>query len=281
MALLRRVYARQVLFAAGVENAALEDAYASVRREDFVGPGPWPIFFWRAYRQTPTADPIYLYSDVLVGLRPERQLNNGQPSAHAIWIAGAGPRPGDHVVHIGAGSGYYTALMAHMVGPGGRVSAIEFDPDLAAWAAANLATQPHVRVQAGDGATVPLPPADVIYVNAGTTAPAETWLDALKDGGRLVLPLTTDRNFGTFAPVGTPSGGMFRIERQKDAYRAKWISAVGIIPAESMRDPETEAALAAAFAKGGWDRVSELVRTDDPPTDRCWVKGRGWALLQA
>ncbi len=34
--------------------------------------------------------------------------------------------------------------------------------------------------------------ADVIYVNAGATRPADIWLDRLNDGGRLVLPLTTD-----------------------------------------------------------------------------------------
>jgi protein-L-isoaspartate O-methyltransferase len=35
-------------------------------------------------------------------------------------------------------------------------------------------------------------PADVIYVNAGATRPADVWLDRLKEGGRLILPLTAD-----------------------------------------------------------------------------------------
>jgi protein-L-isoaspartate(D-aspartate) O-methyltransferase len=30
-------------------------------------------------------------------------------------------------------------------------------------------------------------PADVIYVNAGVTQPVESWLDRLKDGGRMIL----------------------------------------------------------------------------------------------
>ena len=51
------------------------------------------------------------------GIVPERSLNNGQPWLHAMLIAAAGPRPGEHVVHIGAGVGYYTAIL----GPfGGR-----------------------------------------------------------------------------------------------------------------------------------------------------------------
>jgi len=39
---------------------------------------------------------------------------------------------GEHVVHIGAGVGYYTAILAKLVGAEGRVTAIEFDAELAA-----------------------------------------------------------------------------------------------------------------------------------------------------
>ena len=62
-------------------------------------------------------NPVYLYQDALVGIIPERGLNNGQLWLHAMMIAAAAPRPGEHVVHIGAGVGYYTAIL----GPfGGR-----------------------------------------------------------------------------------------------------------------------------------------------------------------
>src|SRR5215813_13951338 len=53
-----------------------------------------------------------------------------------------------------------------------------------------------VRVLQGDGAQIAFDPADVIYVNAGATRPADIWLDRLNDGGRLVLPLTSDKGFG-------------------------------------------------------------------------------------
>ena len=99
-----------------------------MRREHFLGQGPWPILRWpRRYIPTPSDDPVYLYQDALVGIIPERGLNNGQPWLHAMLIAAAGPRPGEHAVHIGAGVGYYTAILAHMVGENGRVTAIEFD----------------------------------------------------------------------------------------------------------------------------------------------------------
>ena len=48
-----------------------------------------------------------------------------------MWLAAADPKPGDHVVHIGIGTGYYTAILAELVGPTGRVTAIEYDASLA------------------------------------------------------------------------------------------------------------------------------------------------------
>ena len=57
-------------------------------------------------------------------------------------------------------------------------------------AEANLAAFGNVRVLAGNGATIPFDTADVIYVNAGVTRPADAWLDLPAEGGRLILPLT-------------------------------------------------------------------------------------------
>ena len=97
LAVLRHAYARQVTFLSNVRNAALERAYADVPREAYLGPGPWPILRWSGYpprpgyTPTPDADPAWLYADILVGILPERHLNNGQPSAHAMWIAAAAP----------------------------------------------------------------------------------------------------------------------------------------------------------------------------------------------
>src|SRR5213080_2205117 len=136
---IRRAYAKQIMAAAGVEDRRVEAAFAAVRREQFLGPGPWPILRWgQGYVPTPSRDPVYLYSDVLVGIIPERNLNNGQPSFLAALIASGAPRPGEHAVHIGAGVGYYTAILAHLVGRTGRVTAIEFDPQLAERTDANL-----------------------------------------------------------------------------------------------------------------------------------------------
>ena len=75
-----------------------------------------------------------------MGLVPEKGINNGEPSLHAKCIGAAAPKVGDVVIHIGAGTGYYTAILAHLVGESGRVYAYEMEADLARRAVGNLAT---------------------------------------------------------------------------------------------------------------------------------------------
>src|SRR5215831_6843305 len=135
LAIIRRAYAKQILAQAQVDDSRLEQAFAEVHREDFLGPGPWVIPRWfDEYVPTPSADPVYLYIDSVVQVIAERHLNNGQPSGHAIWITSASIKAGEHVVHIGTGTGYYTAIMACLVGPSGKVTGIELDASLAACA---------------------------------------------------------------------------------------------------------------------------------------------------
>ena len=78
--IIRRAYAKQVTAAAGVRDPRVEAAFAVVAREDFLGPGPWQIVRWGGgYRATPDPDPVYLYTDDVIGILPERNLNNGRP----------------------------------------------------------------------------------------------------------------------------------------------------------------------------------------------------------
>jgi protein-L-isoaspartate(D-aspartate) O-methyltransferase len=46
--------------------------------------------------------------------------------------------PGQHVLDVGAGSGWTTALIARLVGPTGSVVGVELEPDLAEWGNANV-----------------------------------------------------------------------------------------------------------------------------------------------
>jgi protein-L-isoaspartate(D-aspartate) O-methyltransferase len=53
LAVVRRAYAKQTLAQVQIEDARLELAFATVRREDFLGPGPWVIPRWLGGRSHP------------------------------------------------------------------------------------------------------------------------------------------------------------------------------------------------------------------------------------
>src|ERR1700730_12322131 len=177
----RREFAEKIRATAGLRSETLVRALASVPREDFVGPGPWKVLRpqdVRRYEATPDIDPRHLYEDVLVALDASRNLNNGQPSGLARWLDSLDLAPGDRVFHIGCGVGYYTAIAAETVTPGGGVVGVEVDPELAERARRNLIPWPSATVVCADGCEFEDEPFDVIFVNAGATEVMPCWLDS-------------------------------------------------------------------------------------------------------
>jgi protein-L-isoaspartate(D-aspartate) O-methyltransferase len=167
----------------------LEGAFEVVPREMFLPPGPWHVDTGSGhYIETPSADIRYLYRDVAIAIDRRGGINNGRPSGHARSMGWLEPRPGETIVHIGAGTGYYTALLSMLVAPGGWVAAFEANCELARWARRNLYALENISLIAGNAAMLALPEADVIYVNAGVLAPPIHWLTALRPGGRMFLP---------------------------------------------------------------------------------------------
>jgi protein-L-isoaspartate(D-aspartate) O-methyltransferase len=194
LAEIRSAYAREMAAASGSDDPRLKQAFAEVPREDFLGPGPWRIMGLKSalagdhYLETPSADPTHLYQNALVALDAEKGINNGEPALHAAWIGAVAPQPGEAVSHVGAGTGYYSAILSRLVLPGGAVYAFEIEPELAEAARRNLAAYRDVTVIAADAVKEPLPASDIIYVNAGVVAPPVAWLRALKPKGRLIFP---------------------------------------------------------------------------------------------
>ncbi|MDX8480212.1 protein-L-isoaspartate O-methyltransferase [Mesorhizobium sp. VK24D] len=203
----RKFYAKLMAANARSADPRIEEVFASVPREAFLGPGPWTVFAGDGRFETPSADPSYLYQNVLVVLDADRGINNGEPLLHAMWIGKVEPKPGETVTHIGAGTGYYTALLAKLVEPGGSVAAFEIEGDLAAQAELNLAAYGNVEVVHGNAVTSALPPSDVIYVNAAVIAPPPAWLRALKPGGRMVFPWRPAERVGLAMLVMRVEGG--------------------------------------------------------------------------
>ena len=167
-------------------------AFAEVPRERYLGKGPWKILRpsdpWTKI-ETPDDDPERLYDNVLVSIIADKGLANGLPSGHARWLNALDLEPSDRVLHCGCGTGYYTAIIAHVVGNSGHVTAIELEQSLASLAEQNLRHLSHVEVIAGNATTYDAGKVNAIYVNAGATHPMPLWLDSLMLGGRLIFPL--------------------------------------------------------------------------------------------
>ena len=174
LAILRNHFAEEIRHRAHIRSGRLLGAIAAVPRERFLPEGPWRIRsdLVADYWTTESADPAHLYHDVLVAIDEARELDNGLPSLWAYLFDAMVIREGEQVVHVGCGTGYYSAILAETVGASGRVTAIECDRQLARMAAANLHERANVVVTAGDGSRYDPGPAEVIVVNAGATGPA-------------------------------------------------------------------------------------------------------------
>jgi protein-L-isoaspartate(D-aspartate) O-methyltransferase len=270
---LRRLYARDITVSAGLSpdnglGREIAAALESIPRERFVGPPPWSVVGRDGSSQTPTDDPAVLYQDALVSLDADKGLNNGQPSLHAMCLNALAPQKGERAVHVGAGSGYYTAILAALVGESGRVDAYEIDPGLARQATANLAQYPQVEAHERSGVEVPLPRCDVLYVSAAAAEPLAVWLDALRLEGRLLFPLEPEAE----------AGQMLLITRREDGlYSARFLCGVQFVACIGAQEPHAADALKAAFRKGNANQVRSLF-LDDEPDQSCWCAGRGWWL---
>jgi len=213
---------------------------SEIHRESFLGPGPWHIFTANGYITTPSANPELLYQDILVALDPESNINNGQPSLHARCIDALDISEGEHVAHIGAGTGYYSAILGHMTGASGEVIAYELDQGIAEKARDNLVLYPNIKLKAESGDNEEFPEVDVIYVNAGVTHPANSWLDKLSIGGRILFPLAV------------------------------------FIPCTGLRDIKIGIRLSEAFVNGSLINVKSLRRNSEPDETSCFSADKWW-----
>lgn len=152
-----------------VTSHSVLGAFIAVRREDFV-----------AERLKPVA-----YIDNDIEIAPGRYMMAPSPLAKMLQLAEI--RSGDSVLDLGAGTGYVSALLAHLAG---SVVALESDAALAAQARANLEAigLGNVSVVEGDLAEgcPSEAPFDVIFVNGAVETIPDALFSQLKQGGRLV-----------------------------------------------------------------------------------------------
>ena len=280
---VRRAFARRVMARAGVTgNARLEAAFRAVPRERFLGPPPWTIIEVGGPSLLPISDPADAYRDELFALAPGRGVNNGVPSLHARMLDALCPGPGHEVVHLGAGTGYYAALLAELVGPRGHVAAVEIDPVLGRIARGALRDRPNVALNVGDAAAWPRDDADRVYVNFAVTAPLAPWVERLAPAGRLVLPLgVPGEPTRPTGPRFAHHGAAFLIARQGGGFAASLVCPAYFVHAEggaAAIDGATLDRLRRAFRSGNAASIKSLVWRRPARADRCWFCSPDWSL---
>ncbi len=265
----RRFYAEELCRINRISSPAIFAAFATVPRERFVGPGPWIIQSSGTSSFTEDADPTHVYRDALIVLDEAKRLNNGQPSLWSHYLSLLDVHLSDQILHLGCGTGYYTAILTELTGPLGKIIAIEIDEGLAARAADALSAWPQVTVVHADGALGPFEPSDVIVVSAGATHPLATWLAALKPEGKLLFPLTSTRGPGTMAQITRKSA---------DLYAATLDGSVFFVDFAGARDPAVSNELAVALKRDKGAVVRSLRCDAHGKDESCWLHGDGWCF---
>lgn len=269
IAATRRFYAEDLRFKTRMSSAALFEAFAAVPRERFVGPGPWLIQSWGEHWTTEEADTRHVYHDTLIALDETRRINNGQPSLWAYYFDRLTVRAGQQVLHLGCGTGYYTAILAELVGRQGKVVAIEIEPELAERARIALAPWPQVTVLCQDGSCGPFDPTDLIVVSAGATHPLPAWLAAVKQDGKLLFPLTAMEGAGIMALLT-------RVSEQSFAARLQ--GGVSFIEFQGASDRETGTRVAELLRRDHSNEVRSLRLDAHERDESCWLHGEGWCF---
>lgn len=144
--------------------------------------------------------PLFLPDDVRAYAAEDRPLpighgqTNSQPTTVAHMLSQLDPQPGDRVLDVGSGSGWTTALLAHLVGRQDLVYAVERVPELVELARTQLTAADFGQVtleQAGPE-VLGMPsraPFDRILVSAEAPSLPDPLVQQLAAGGRLVIPV--------------------------------------------------------------------------------------------
>ena len=275
----RRAYVEEIRLDGGAKNADVRRVLNTVPREHFYGPGPWQFALRAmdagldiAYLTTDDDHPCSVYRNASISLDESRQLLSGHPGLVARYLDQLAVQPGEHVLHLGSGSGYYTALLAELVGRSGRVAATEADARLAALAQSNLADRSNVTVAHTADTPGDAERADAILMSFGVTHIEPSWLDKLRDGGRLLVSLTV--------PIGPNQGIglLFKVTREGDQYRAAMLQPTAGFSGVGVRDAAMEQALAQSMQTGAIMQVAEVRRDAHAPTSTCVLHRDGACL---
>ncbi len=264
---LRSWYADEIGWASGVVEASILKAFARVPREDYLPPGPWLLstaMTPEPFRKTSDADPHHLYHNVVVAIDPDRDLSSALPSYMALLLDLAHLQPGACVGHIGAGLGYYSAIMAELVGDSGSIIALELDPTLADLATRNLKDYSNVQCLCADGSSYTFLPRslDALIISAGASIVQRCWLESLRQGGCLIVPLFLSES---------ELGQVTRITRRGERFRVEFIMDTIVYPCIGSCDSDSGHLLREAVETFGWYSDAELRLDVENADQSAWI----------
>ena len=119
---------------------------------------------------------------------------NSQPRTVEDMLRLLSVEPGQRVLDVGTGSGWTTALLAHLVGPSGEVLGVELEPELVRFGSRNLdrTPQPWASIRQAQEGVLGWPgaaPYDRILVSAEARTLPDELVAQIADWGRMVIPV--------------------------------------------------------------------------------------------
>lgn len=119
-----------------------------------------------------------------------------QPYTVGLMLQWLNPQFGEKILDVGSGSGWTTALLSHLVGPKGRVYAVERIPELVEFGRENcerIGVKNAKFFTAGEEFGLPEEaPFKRILVSASADGLPKELVDQLKVGGKMVVPVQND-----------------------------------------------------------------------------------------
>lgn len=158
------------------------------------------------------------YTDTAQSIGYRATISAPYMHAYALEILHDKLSEGAAALDVGSGSGYFTACVARMTGPTGRVVGIDHIDELVEMSVKNvqaddpeLLSSGRIRFVVADG-RLGYPegaPYDAIHVGAAAETVPKALLEQLKPGGRLVLPVGPDSDSQVLEQYDRQSDGTF------------------------------------------------------------------------
>ena len=119
-----------------------------------------------------------------------------QPLVVAFMLEQLTPEEGEKILDVGSGSGWTSALLGEIVGPEGKVIAIDIVPELVEFGEKNVAKYDFIKsgiaefiCADGSKGYQKEAPFDKILASASAAKLPSAWQEQLKTGGRIVTPI--------------------------------------------------------------------------------------------